>query len=112
MFNLHDLNLHVHFEDVIDLSRPVGSGVGLGVSPGWPTRRKRTSHREPPRLVDCSFGLSVSSKERCAWAQRCDVMGQNASCCQEEPLEVPKEVVLHKYDGEESPRDVKDIKAP
>ena len=25
-------------------------------------------------------------------------MGQGSSCCQEEPLEIPKEVVLHKYD--------------
>ena len=45
------------------------------------------------------------------WLEVRDAMGQNASCCQEEVLEVPKEVVLHKYDGEESPRDVKDIKA-
>lgn len=48
-------------------------------------------------------------------------MGQHASCCQEEPSEVPKEVVLHKFnenedeenkvkDEETAPRSVKDIK--
>ena len=48
-------------------------------------------------------------------------MGQNASCCQENPSEVPKEVVLHKFneneddenkvkDEETAPRSVKDIK--
>ena len=52
-------------------------------------------------------------------AEQCvSKMGQNASCCQEEQLEVPKEVVLHKFndveknedeDSRESPRNVKDI---
>lgn len=49
-------------------------------------------------------------------------MGQNASCCQEEAAEVPKEVVLHKFNENEdedvskvkaeetAPRSVKDIK--